>query len=437
MEDIFEMSKKEIIKRYMFFAVGLFINALGVSFITKTSLGTSPISSIPYTLSMGFPLTMGVFTFLLNMILILGQILLLKKDFKKIQLLQIPVSVAFGYFIDFTMSLLSFLNPTDYVVRIICLLAGCTILGLGISMEVIADVVMLSGEAFVKAISSTIKREFGTTKILFDATLTITACIISLVMFHEIKGVREGTVVAALIVGLIAKFLSKKLSFIEQMLIDKNSIALIETEEINNQKRTIITISREFGSGGHKIGQTIANALGIAFYDEQIIGLAAQESGFSQEYVQEHEQKMTNSFLYDLVMQNYSYTKNDLPPLDALFVAESKVIRKIANKESCVIVGRCANHILRDRTDCFHVFIHSDKKKRMKHIVEEYAIDANKAEAELQKTDKERANHYKRYTDNIWGAAKNYHLTIDSGLFGEEGTAKVIMESAKEILRCE
>jgi uncharacterized membrane protein YczE len=164
------MSKKELLKRYILFLIGLFINALGVSFITRASLGTSPISSIPYTLSMGFPLTMGGFTFILNIILIIGQIIVLRKDFQKVQLIQIPVSIVFGYFIDLTMSLLSFVSPTYYFMKIGSLLLGCAILGFGVSIEVTANVVMLSGEAFVKAVSTKFKKEFGTTKTCFDVS---------------------------------------------------------------------------------------------------------------------------------------------------------------------------------------------------------------------------------------------------------------------------
>jgi uncharacterized protein len=128
------MSKKELFKRYAFFIIGLLVNAFGVSFITKAQLGTSPISSVPYTLSMGLPLTMGTFTILLNMVLIVGQIIFQKKDFEKIQLLQIPVSFIFGYFIDLTMQMLSFLDPTTYIFKVLFLLIGCAVLALGVSI---------------------------------------------------------------------------------------------------------------------------------------------------------------------------------------------------------------------------------------------------------------------------------------------------------------
>lgn len=120
---------------------------------------------------MGFPLTMGQFTFLLNMVLIIGRMIFLRKDFQKLQLIQIPISVLFGYFIDLTMSLLSFFTPSNYIIKIISLLAGCIILALGVSIEVLANVVMLSGEAFVKVILTKLKKEFGITKICSDTTL--------------------------------------------------------------------------------------------------------------------------------------------------------------------------------------------------------------------------------------------------------------------------
>lgn len=164
------------------------------------------------------------------MTLIVGQVIFQKKDFQKIQLLQIPISVIFGYFIDLTMSLLSFLNPTTYTLKVLFLLIGCAILALGVSIEVIANVVMLSGEAFVKAISLKFNKEFGTTKVSFDVTLVVAAIIISSLLFRKIAGVREGTIIAALIVGFIAKIFNKKLRFINnKLLMDKH---LLSKEEI-------------------------------------------------------------------------------------------------------------------------------------------------------------------------------------------------------------
>lgn len=208
----------ETFKRYLVFLIGLFINALGVSFITKAALGTSPISSIPYTLSLGFSPTLGQFTIVFSLLLIVLQLLILRRRFQKIQLLQIPVSILFGYFIDLTMVMLFFVEPQQYLSKMLSLLTGCIILGFGVYIEVLANVVMLPGEAFVKSVCTAFHTDFGITKVCFDAGMTICAGLISLLLFSTVNGVREGTVIAALIVGLIARFFGKKLSFLSRLL---------------------------------------------------------------------------------------------------------------------------------------------------------------------------------------------------------------------------
>lgn len=225
------MSKKELLKRYIIFLIGLFVNSFGVSFITKASLGTSPISSIPYALSLGFKPTLGMFTLYMSIVLIMIQIVLLRKNFPKQYLLQIPVSIAFACFIDLTFALLSFMNPDSYGMSFFSLLVGCAILGIGVYMEMVADVVMLPGESFVKAVSVTFHKDFGKTKVVFDSSMTIIASIIGFALFHKLAGVREGTIIAALLVGMIARFLKRKLGFIETFL--KDNITIVEEK---NQK---------------------------------------------------------------------------------------------------------------------------------------------------------------------------------------------------------
>lgn len=217
------------LKRYLLFLVGLFINSLGVSLVTKASLGTSPISSIPYVLSLNFPFTLGNFTIIFSLLLIVLQILILRKNFKIENILQIPVSIAFGYFIDFTMYLLFWVNPQDYFMKVIALLLSCLVLGFGVYIEVVADVVMLPGESFVRAVVQTWNTNFGTTKIIFDSSMTIIAGVLSFVFSGRLNGVREGTVIAALLVGFIARLFGKNLEFIKPYLFP---------EEYNAEKQT-------------------------------------------------------------------------------------------------------------------------------------------------------------------------------------------------------
>lgn len=202
----------EKVKRYLMFLVGLFVNSLGVSLITRADLGTSPISSIPYVLSLNFPFTLGEFTIAFSLLLIVLQLLILRKNFKPEHWLQIPISVAFGYFIDLTTAMLGDFRLNSYPAQFAFLLSGCVVLGVGVYLEVLPNVAMLPGESFVRAVCTTWKREFGASKIAFDVSMTVLAAVLSVVLAGGLAGVREGTVVAALLVGFIARQLNKRLS---------------------------------------------------------------------------------------------------------------------------------------------------------------------------------------------------------------------------------
>ena len=211
------------------------MNSLGVSLITKASLGTSPITSIPYVLSLSFPFTLGNFTIFFSVFLILLQLLILRKNFKLEHVLQIPISIIFGYFIDLTMLLFTWVNPQTYIMKIVYLLIGCLILGFGVYMEVLADVVMLPGESFVRAIVLTWRTNFGTTKICFDVSMAVIAAVLSFLLSGHLEGVREGTIVAAVLVGFIARSIGKRLSFLPVLIYgdDKKEEEKIE-EELND-----------------------------------------------------------------------------------------------------------------------------------------------------------------------------------------------------------
>ena len=430
------------LKRYVIFLIGLFVNSLGVSLITKASLGTSPISSIPYVLSLSFPFTLGNFTIFFSVFLILLQLLILRKNFKLEHVLQIPVSIIFGYFIDLTMLLFTWVNPQAYVMKIIYLLIGCLILGFGVYMEVLADVVMLPGESFVRAIVLTWKTNFGTTKICFDVSMAVIAAILSFVFTGCLNGVREGTVIAALLVGFIARVLGKKLVFVKPLLFpeefagenvestDKSNGAFVDKPE-DEVQRNVIVIGRQFGSGGHDIGKALAEKIGYAFYDQEIIEMTAGTTGYTPEFIQKKEEMMTSSFLYDLVNQMYMYAQPDEEaPKDKIYEAESRVVRELAAKGNCVIVGRCSDYILRDNKNCLRVFLSAPMENRMKRVMDRLHLSEKDAKQKIQKEDKWRADNYRYYTGRIWGASSNFDLTVNTTL-GEEYIEMCIREAMK------
>ncbi len=208
------MSKSEIAKRYILFIISLFFSALGVAFTKHGELGVSPISSVANVLSLKFPsLSLGTWLILWNCFLIAGQIILLRKKFQPIQLLQIPLSFLFGWFTDFGMLLVSFIPVNLYPIRLAMVIIGIIILAFGISLSVIANVIMNSGEAFVKAIADTFRKKFGNVKIAFDVCCVIISILLSLVFFNfRIVGTREGTIISALLTGVVVKFFTAKLN---------------------------------------------------------------------------------------------------------------------------------------------------------------------------------------------------------------------------------
>ena len=201
-----------LIKRYFFFILGLIINSFGVAFITKSTLGTSQISSIPYVLSLKFTnLSFGQTTFIFNMLFILIQLLILKKDFHPIQFLQVLANILFSFFIDISMLVLAWLNPQTLTLRILSLLIGCAILAIGISVEVAPDVIKVPGEGIVHAISRVSGIEFGKVKIRFDVTLIIMATLLSFLFFHKLNGIGLGTIISAVLVGPMISFVNRYL----------------------------------------------------------------------------------------------------------------------------------------------------------------------------------------------------------------------------------
>ena len=196
----------------------------------------------------------------------------------------------------------------------------------------------------------------------------------------------------------------------------------------------IYTIGREFGSGGREVGEKLAAKLGIKLYDKELLQQAAKDSGFCEEIFENHDEKPTNSFLYSLVMDTYSVSGYsaapflDMPLNHKVFLAQFETIKKIAEKESCVIVGRCADYALSDNPDCINIFIHSDLYVRIKNVSRNLNITENKARDIINKTDKQRASYYNYYTSKKWGDSKSYNLSLDAGKLGTDNCVEMILK---------
>ena len=195
-------------------------------------------------------------------------------------------------------------------------------------------------------------------------------------------------------------------------------------------ERTVITIGREFGSGGHEIGMKLAERLGIKCYDKELLELAAKESGLCEDLFASQDEKPTNSFLYSLVMDTYSlgYTSSymDMPINHKVFLAQFDAIKKIADEGPCILVGRCADYALEEYDNVLSIFIHADLDARVRRIARIYDLTDAKAKELIVKTDKKRSSYYNYYSSNKWGDAKSYDLCLNSSYLGIDGSVDLI-----------
>ena len=197
----------------------------------------------------------------------------------------------------------------------------------------------------------------------------------------------------------------------------------------------VITISRQFGSGGRTIGKQVAERLGIPYYDKELVDRVAKESGFSHEFIEEIGEyaSMTSSFLFNIAVSSHPMGLVDTMSIsDKLYVFQTNIIRELADKGPCVMVGRCADFILRDRPDTLNIFIHADYEHRAQRVMHLYANESKQPiQKRLQDKDSKRKVYYKHYTNHNWGEAQNYHLCLNSGLIGVEKCVDIICDIAQ------
>lgn len=429
-------------KRALVYFLGLFIMAIGVVFSVKSALGVSPVTclaNVVYQIlgvsrGMSF-LSLGVCTTLTYCIYIFVELLILRRDFQAKMLLQIVASTIFGFAVNLASGLFRFLPaPESYPLRMLYLLCSIPMVAFGVMLYLAPNILPTSGEGLSLAVSRKIGKPVATCKIIVDCCLVVSSGLVSLTYFHGLVGVREGTVISALLVGFVMKRMMRVcnpwlLRFVERETKLERAIAAGSGLPLDREgkPKLIITISREFGSGGYEIGQKLAEKLGITFYDKQLEPLEAQESGLPLSFIEAHEQRMAHNLVYDFLTAGYAMHNQDLPPMEKLFAAQTRILRRIAaSDESCVIMGRCADYILYQDPNSFRIFIHAPTDYRAQRVAELQGISLQRAYEDLERTDTGRARHYQQFAAREWGNTKYYNLAVDTEPYGIEGTVELI-----------
>ena len=435
-------------RRFLVYLAGLFLMACGVVFSARSQLGVSPVGSlanVAYQIGLRFGapawVNLGNCTIAVYCLYILTELVLLRRDFKPAMLLQLAASFLFGWLVNLAGAVLGFLpEPGSYLHRLGYLLCSVPLVAAGVMLYLSPAILPTPGEGMSLASSQKTGRSLPSSKTIFDCSMVAISVLTSLLVFRRLVGVREGTVICALTVGLVMRQLQKLfqkplLRFVgREAKTDRFLEALSQGYQLDGsgKPKVIVTIGREFGAGGYEIGQLLAKKLGIPFYDRQLNEMAAKESGLSLAQVEELEQHMERELLYDFKNSAYDMTNGALSPEERLFVAQTAVIRRIAaGDESCVIMGRCADWVLYSDPNCFRVFIHARPDARIRRTMAKYGLEEGEARRQMENTDASRARHYKRFTGRDYGRQESYHLGLDSGMLGTEESAQVILDALR------
>lgn len=422
----------ELLKRYIFFFLGICLNAFGIALFTRSKLGTGPTSCIPYVVSLKSGLSFGTCTFIFNILLLLGQIILLRKNFPRYQLLQLPVTLLFSILIDGAMKFTTFVNTDIYWIALLYNILGCVFRAVGVSCQVVADVVMLSTEAFVKALSDVSKKEFSWIKLFFDVFMAAVAIALSFLLLGRLESVREGTLIIVLLVGPVSHYFTKRLSFTNYVFENESELVFEPKLKISNSKRIVITVTSEAGSGGRIIAKILGIKLKIPVYDKELVDLIAQEGGFTKQFVQAHNEILYRSTAEAFIQNNFSVENFHSKSYTRLYEAQERVISKLAERQNCIIVGHCSNFILKNNKNVMNILITADMKNRITYISEKYGLNRHDSQKKIRRQDHNTWEFYLHFTNQDWKDSGNYHLCLNSSLFGYEETADIIEDIVKK-----
>ena len=287
----------------------------------------------------------------------------------------------------------------------------------------------MASEGAISAFSKVFHLDFGKVKMGLDLSFVLLSAIVSLVWYHRLEGIREGTIVAAVLVGMLVHVYQRRLTFVD---------ALLQTDEAHGKgaaapaaSSLVITIERELGTGGHELGERIAKELGLAFYDYAVIEKTAEQTGLQLSAIQSQEERVSGGLIDGLVRNSYAMSQARSEQ-DVIFEAQSRVIRDMADAGGCVIVGRLGSYVLRDRPNCFHVFLSGSEAYRARRIAQEDHSTVEQARQRLAREDAFRHNYCRHFTGEPWGLARHYALTLDMSRYGVEGALPVLREAVEQ-----
>ena len=436
-----KISPVNLIKRLLVFCVGQLILALGVVIAVKSALGASPTTGIPNViyqilLSKGnTSLGLGTITTASYCVYILVQFVILRKDFKLYMLLEIAVSFIFGYFLSLGQGILSFIPaPETYLMRLVYLIISIPIMSLGIAVYVTPQISPAPAEGVTAAMSQKTGWPVPKCLLIFDIAIVAIAVALSLIYFHSLVGVREGTIICALTLGPVMKPI---MGVIQKPLMNfcgtqtKRAAAMAQAEAAAfDPGKLIITVDWEFGSSGDILARDLAEKLGAKVYsNDELVDMEIEESGLPARFVTEHEKLMRHSALYDY--STYAYMiQQTLDPLDQLYAAQVRVLHRIAREEKCaIILGHCGNYILRDDPNCFKIFVHAERKDRIARSERRHDLSEADAERAMHATNRSRSTYHQDFTGEMWGQACYYDLTLSLSAFTRDNSAPLVADA--------
>ncbi|MCR5175976.1 MAG: cytidylate kinase family protein [Anaerovibrio sp.] len=426
----------EIMRRYLVFSMGLLLIAIGTAIMIRADIGVTPIVILPYTASLISPeISVGVWVFIFNILAIMVNMLIRRDTIHKWEVLfHFLLALILGIFTDLSLEAFSDFIPVEYLHRVMTCMGGILVFAGGLYFCRIADVGTFPVYALTKKLSGLFHRRYIQIKLVLDVLFCAFSVILGLLCIDSLGGFREGTVVAAFFMGALIKILIKPLRRFNYLLLPENRVREISSvlDDDISENHFVLTVSHEYGSGGRTIARRIAHELDISYYDSDEIQISGFEIPSGEEPVSTQTDSVGNS-IYDLYeWYKDSFNEENELTSDQMCKMEAQVIQEIASKDSCVIVGRLANYVLKNHKNSLHIFITADEDERIKRVMRKENIDSESALERIEQYSQERKHHCYQFSDMQWGRGDNYDIIIKSSKYGVDRTAAILLELIRE-----